>query len=203
MYSLTCTHSHSLTHPSHSFDSLIRHHSLQCVCRCTVRKLLPPWTSHEKTKKSLQGKPKRGLNGNKCRVRARCHNCMPLHLAHVRMCIRVCLLGEKDRCTKQIRWAASLTPGIFTCVCRHRIYYGFSFMHHHESPRTPFDILYHRLSIPGLQPFNVYDNNCHVDRYCRAREPGLFANMKQRIDRLHYKGHCACCEGYDVNTYSR
>ena len=22
------------------------------------------------------------------------------------------------------------------------------------------------------------------------------------IDRLHYKGHCACCEAYDLNTYN-
>merc|ERR1712138_273438 len=33
--------------------------------------------------------------------------------------------------------------------------------------------------------------------------PGLFANMKRRIDRMHYRGHCACCEGYDMDTYNR
>lgn len=122
-----------------------------------------------------------------------------------------------DRCTKQIMWAASLIPGIFTAVCPHKICYGFVFMVrctfqystvdffscqvHHESPRTLFNLLYHRLKTPGRQKFVVYDNGCHSDRYCRSREPAFFANLKHRIDRLHYKGHCVCCEGYHLSTY--
>lgn len=74
-----------------------------------------------------------------------------------------------DRCTKQVQWSKSLTPGLFTCVCIHGICYGFSFMREHESPKTAFDVMYHRMRLPT---FACYDNCCHLDRYCRAREPG-------------------------------
>lgn len=31
---------------------------------------------------------------------------------------------------------------------------------------------------------------------------GLFANLRCRIDRLHWKNHCACVEAYDLDRYS-
>ena len=111
--------------------------------------------------------------------------------------------GQWDRCTKQIMWSPKLTPGLFTLVCMHGICYGFSFMQHHESPRTPFEIFYNRfVSLAKVSLMCVYDNACHLDRYYRAREPGMFANARVRIDRLHYKGHCACVEAYNLNTYN-
>lgn len=47
----------------------------------------------------------------------------------------------------------------------------------------------------------VYDNSCNLHRFCLRREPEYFARTWFAIDRMHYRGHVACHEGYNLDAY--
>jgi len=127
--------------------------------------------------------------------------------------------GNANLCRKELLLSNKFTPGLFTLLCRHgichgiallevtcspRLSAGFSFMSEHESPRTPFDLFYHRFKKPPKMVVNdtaipllwrsfhccgmqVYDNGCHFHRYCLNREPRFFMNTRVHIDDLHCK----------------
>ena len=96
----------------------------------------------------------------------------------------------------------TLSPGMFTVFCRHRVCLGFSLMSHSESPKTPFDIFLRRFSpfLPQMRIF--YDNACNLHQYILNREPARFAETTFLVDRLHYQDHSACSEGYSTNIYN-
>ena len=83
--------------------------------------------------------------------------------------------------------------------CPHGICIGFQLMDKPESPRTPFDIFLRRfVKMPELI---IYDNSCHLHLYCMKREPLHFKNSRFMVDRMHFKNHTACSEGYSMDTY--
>lgn len=77
--------------------------------------------------------------------------------------------------------------------------WGFSIMRRYEGPSTAFDMLVRRFpEAPGMV---VYDNACNLSRYALNREPGLFAQTRFRIDRVHQACHVGCHEGYSLTSY--
>ena len=89
-------------------------------------------------------------------------------------------VGKKSKvqlCTKRYTGHPSLTPGIFTLFCPHGMFllrtsctficnalgicYGFEAMRLHESPNTPFSIVYERFP-EGM----LVNNDCHDASKC-------------------------------------
>ena len=68
-----------------------------------------------------------------------------------------------------------------------------------ESPRTSFDILVRRFE--KMPELIIYDNCCHLHLYALKREPVRFQKSRFMVDRMHYKNHIACSEGYSMDTY--
>lgn len=123
-------------------------------------------------------------------------------------------------CTKGYNAHPSLTPGIFTLFCPHGMFllcsiyimhihissgicYGFEAMRLHESPNTPFSILYERFpegKLPNMIVSKcmhtltgpsklIYDNGCNLHNYCLNREPDFFMKTRFFVDRFHWKNH--------------
>ena len=102
-------------------------------------------------------------------------------------------------CTKDIQTHKSLSPGLFTMFCPHGTCIGFQLMDSVESPRTSFDIFLRRFA--KMPELIIYDNSCKLHLYTRKREPLLFKVTRFMVDRMHFKNHTACSEGYSMNTY--
>lgn len=49
----------------------------------------------------------------------------------------------------------------------------------------------------------VYDRSCRLHTYALLREPAFFKNTVFRVDTLHWRGHTACSEGYNPETFRR
>ena len=79
----------------------------------------------------------------------------------------------------------TLSPGIFTVFCRHRVCLGFSLMTSAESPRTPFEIFLKRFNghLNNMRIF--YDNCCNLHQFVLNREPARFSETIFFKDRPH------------------
>ena len=80
------------------------------------------------------------------------------------------------------------------------ICYGFEVMRVHESPNTPFNVLFTRfpqgtriiiviicnLSIIAAPSTVIYDNACNLHQYCLNREPVYFKHTWFLVDRFHW-----------------
>ena len=106
---------------------------------------------------------------------------------------------DDSGCRKWGKRHATLSPGLFTIVCKHGICLGFQLMSDTESPKTAFHILMGRF--PTLPKLIIYDNACKMHVYCIKREPARFALTRFMVDRMHYRGHIGCSEGYNMDTY--
>ena len=106
-----------------------------------------------------------------------------------------------DSCQKCVKRCPGLTPGIFTCFCPQGICLGFSILERFEGPSTAFELLFQRFPVaPGTL---IYDNACNLSKYCLRREPAFFGQTDFRIDRVHWKGHVGCHEGYNMDAYPK
>lgn len=91
---------------------------------------------------------------------------------------------------------------IVCCGCEQKKVLGFHFLKKHESPAHVAQILLHRFSRDRLQRLIVvYDNACHLHRWCYKREPGLFARVQFLIDRLHWWNHVGCQLTLDMHSF--
>ncbi|XP_077987997.1 uncharacterized protein LOC144442507 [Glandiceps talaboti] len=93
----------------------------------------------------------------------------------------------------------TLSPGIFTVCCPHKVCYGFQLMKQVESPAVPFSIIMTRF--PTAPQIIIYDNCCKLHQYSLNREPEFFKNTLFLVDRLHWKNHTGCSSGYNMNVY--
>ncbi|XP_070549105.1 uncharacterized protein [Ptychodera flava] len=104
-----------------------------------------------------------------------------------------------DTCNKFSKGHPTLSPGIFTLYCQHKVCLGFEVMQQHESPALPFRIIKQRFhTAPRII---IYDNCCKLHQYCLNREPAFFKNTMFLVDRLHWCNHTGCSSGYNMNTY--
>ena len=75
----------------------------------------------------------------------------------------------------------------------------------HESPNTPFSIVYERfpegtlvsilydcnyvlINLTGPSKL-IYDNGCNLHSYCLNREPDFFMKTRFFVDKFHWKNH--------------
>ncbi|XP_065064713.1 uncharacterized protein LOC135690945 [Rhopilema esculentum] len=106
---------------------------------------------------------------------------------------------KQNVCTKTSRGHPSLLPGVFTLFCNHEICYGFEVMTTSESPEVPFNVLFtHFEKAPKVV---IYDNACNLHEYCLNRQPSFFQETRFLVDRLHWKNHSGCSEGYNMDRY--
>ena len=105
-----------------------------------------------------------------------------------------------QHCNKVYKKHPTLSPGVFTVLCKHGICHGFQLLDSAESPKTAFDLVLTKFGdkIPSII---IYDNCCHMHRYATKREPARFKDSKFLIDRFHSKNH-TCTKGYDMSTYT-
>ncbi|XP_077986107.1 uncharacterized protein LOC144440592 [Glandiceps talaboti] len=104
-----------------------------------------------------------------------------------------------DTCNKFSKGHPTLSPGIFTVYCQHKVCLGFEVMKQHESPATPFKIIKQRFQ--RAPRIIVYDNGCKLHQYCLNREPEFFKHTIFLVDRLHWCNHTGCSSGYNMNVY--
>ncbi|XP_070537887.1 uncharacterized protein [Ptychodera flava] len=104
-----------------------------------------------------------------------------------------------DTCNKFYKGHPSLSPGIFTMYCKHKVCLGFQVMKHHESPALPFKIIRQRFQT--APKIIIYDNACKLHQYCLNREPDFFKHTMFLVDRLHWCNHTGCSSGYNMDTY--
>ena len=103
----------------------------------------------------------------------------------------------KDACRNYSSTNPSLTPGIFTLLCRHEICCGFQVMESHESPRHPFELFLCR-----PPKMIIYYNGCKLHQYVLNREPVHFKNTIFLVDRFYWRGHMGCSSDYSLDGYT-
>ena len=110
------------------------------------------------------------------------------------------ICADQDACRKYSSTHPSLTPGIFTLLCRHGICCGFRVMESYESPWHPFEILLCRFPTP--LKMIIYNNGCKLPQYVLNREPVHFKNTVFLVDRFHWRGHVICSSSYSLDGYT-
>ena len=97
-------------------------------------------------------------------------------------------------CQKEFPVNAGFTPGTFIagCGCSSRKVLLANLMDSHESALSPFDILLNRFPY-GCPPFVIYDNACHLQKYCMSREPIYFWQTRMCVDKFHEVNHVNSC----------
>ena len=106
--------------------------------------------------------------------------------------------GRAGVCVKLFPTTKSHSPGIISMFCEHGFPVGFWFLQSAESPSHIFHIIMERWGVaPSLI---VYDNICHLHKYCMAREPGFFRNTLMLVDRLHGPNHVNCSCAYRMSS---
>jgi hypothetical protein len=69
-----------------------------------------------------------------------------------------------------------------------------------ESEESVARLLLERFHPDEMKNLNiVYDNCCHLARYCLARFPTFFRGVAWYIDRLHWYNHSACQRTMNLN----
>ena len=128
--------------------------------------------------------------------------CYPAKLGKCFYAIESMTKTDDIFCRKLSNSHPSLSPGVFTIFCRHRVCLGFSLMTSSESPKTPFRLFLSRFVdyLPQLRI--IYDNSCNLHTYALNREPARFAETIFLVDRLHFQDHSACTLGYSTNSYN-
>lgn len=105
-------------------------------------------------------------------------------------------------CNKKSPWASGMSPGVLILSCEHRVVHGYYFLKEHESPAHAARVFLDRFKQSEMEGLRViYDNGCHLQRWCLAREAPFFAKTQFFIDRLHWCGHIACQPSLDMDTY--
>lgn len=105
-------------------------------------------------------------------------------------------------CRKKSPWNSTMTPGLLILSCEHKIIRGFYFLKSHESPAHAAQVFLDRFKESDMEGLRIiYDNGCHLHRWCLAREAPFFAKSQFFIDRLHWCGHIACQPTYNLDTY--
>ncbi|KAL2092706.1 hypothetical protein ACEWY4_012504 [Coilia grayii] len=99
-------------------------------------------------------------------------------------------------CKKMATRHPSLIPGVSTL---HGECLGFAIMEQVESVEVPFRIL--RTRFQKCPELVVYDNVCQLHTYALRRDPHFVKDSRFLVDRLHWRNHSGCSEGYNLDAY--
>jgi hypothetical protein len=104
-----------------------------------------------------------------------------------------------ELCNKQFDVKRKYTGGIMCFWCEHGISYGFHMIQQSEALRDILSaLLIHWSKSPKII---IYDNACHLMKYCHSREWDYFKNTTFLIDEFHQYNHTNCSEVHSMKAY--
>ena len=113
------------------------------------------------------------------------------------------LSEDKDDCEKQFNSASTITGGIGTLTCNHKITKGFRAIRNGESPVIFCHSILRRLpaKVQAHKRVVVYDFACQMHKVCLRRYPYRIRRFQFVIDRHHQVNHKSCSQAYDISKY--
>ena len=110
---------------------------------------------------------------------------------------------NEDDCEKKFESAASISGGIGTVSCNHKITKGFRAIQKGESPVIFCHSLLRRLpeKVKAHKRVVIYDFACKMHKCCLRRYPYRIRRFQFVIDRHHQSNHKACSNAYNINKY--
>ena len=109
----------------------------------------------------------------------------------------------KEECDKNFDSASSISGGIGTVSCNHKITKGFRAIQKGESPLLFCHSLFRRLpqKVRAHKRVVIYDFACKLHKVCLRRYPYRIRRFQFVIDRYHQSNHKACSESYNISKY--
>ena len=106
-------------------------------------------------------------------------------------------------CEKNFNSVASITGGIGTVSCDHKITKGFRAFPKGESPLLFCHSLLRRLpaKVKAHKRVVIYDFACKMHKCCLRRYPYRIRRFQFVIDRQHQSNHTNCSEAYNIANY--
>ena len=110
-----------------------------------------------------------------------------------------------DNCEKQFNSTSSISGGIGTVSCGHKITKGFRAIRKGESPIIFCHSLLRRLprKVRAHKRVVVYDFACKLHKCCLRRYPYRIRRFQFVIDRHHQSNHKACSQAYNISKYPK
>ena len=112
---------------------------------------------------------------------------------------------ESDNCEKQFNSTSSISGGIGTVSCNHKITKGFRAIRKGESPIIFCHSLLRRLprKVRAKKRVVIYDFACKLHKCCLVRYPYRIRRFQFVIDRHHQSNHKACSQAYNISKYPK
>ena len=110
---------------------------------------------------------------------------------------------ESDDCDKNFKFSKSITGGIATVSCNHRVTKGFRAIKKGESPVDFCQSIFRRLpaKVKAHKRVVVYDYACKMHKVCLRRYPYRIRRFQFVIDRHHQPNHKGCSQAYNISNY--
>ena len=110
---------------------------------------------------------------------------------------------DTDDCDKNFKSSKSISGGIATVSCNHKITKGFRAIRKGESPVDFCQSIFRRLpeKVKAHKRVVVYDFACKMHTVCLRRYPYRIRRFQFVIDRHHQSNHKACSEAYNISNY--
>ena len=110
-----------------------------------------------------------------------------------------------DDCEKNFSGASSISGGIGTLSCNHKITKGFRAIKKGESPVIFCHSILRRLpeKVKAHKRVVVYDFACKMHTVCLRRYPYRIRRFQFVIDRHHQTNHKACSQAYNISKYPK
>ena len=111
--------------------------------------------------------------------------------------------SESDDCEKIFSSATSISGGVGTVSCNHKITKGFRAIRQGESPIIFLHSLLRRLpeKVKAHKRVVIYDFACKMHKTCLRRYPYRIRRFQFVIDRHHQSNHKACSQAYNISKY--
>ena len=109
----------------------------------------------------------------------------------------------KEDCDKNFDSVSTISGGIGTVSCNHKVTKGFRAIQKGESPLVFCHSLFRRLpqKVKAHKRVVIYDFACKLHKVCLRRYPYRIRRFQFVIDRYHQSNHKACSESYNISKY--
>ena len=110
---------------------------------------------------------------------------------------------EDEDCKKDFESNSSISGGIGTLTCQHKITKGFRVIENGESPQLFLHSILRRLpaKVKAKRRVVVYDFACKMHKCALRRFPYRIRRFQFVIDRHHQANHTTCSEAYNMSRY--
>ena len=110
---------------------------------------------------------------------------------------------EDEHCNKTFESSSTISGGIITVTCGHKITKGFRLIEKGESPQLFLHSILRRLpsNVKAKKRVIIYDFACMMHKCALRRFPYKIRRFQFVIDRHHQANHTACSEAYSMSCY--